>query len=121
MKDADGLQQEELTHLQALFVENSKLQEIYQLAQSFQKMLSRKTPELLDEWLLKMEACGVKRLQNFAAGLRQDYDAVKAALSCDWSNGQVEGQVNRLKMMKHQMYGRARFDLLRLKVLGPPK
>jgi transposase len=121
MKEADGLQEEELTHLQAMFVENSKLQEIYQLAQSFQKMLSQKTPELLDDWLLKMEACGVKRLQNFAAGLRQDYDAVKVALSCDWSNGQVEGQVNRLKMMKHQMYGRAKFDLLRLKVLGPPK
>ena len=120
MKDADGLQEEEITHLQAMFVENQKLQEIYQLAQSFRKMLSRKAPELLDDWLLKMEACGVKRLQNFAAGLRLDYDAVKSALSFDWSNGQVEGQVNRLKMIKHQMYGRANFDLLRLKVLGPP-
>jgi transposase len=120
MKDAGGLQEEEITHLQAMFVENPKLQEIYRLAQSFQKMLSRKAPELLDDWLLKMEACGVKRLQNFAAGLRQDYDAVKSALSYDWSNGQVEGQVNRLKMIKHQMYGRANFDLLRLKVLGPP-
>ena len=120
MKDAGGLKEEELTQLQAMFVENLKLQEIYQLAQSFQKMLSRKAPELLDDWLLKMEACGVKRLQNFAAGLRQDYEAVKSALSCDWSNGQVEGQVNRLKMIKHQMYGRANFDLLRLRVLGPP-
>ena len=120
MKDAVGLQEEELTHLQDMFEENPKLQEIYQLAQSFQKMISRKAPELLDDWLLKMEDCGVKRLQNFAAGLRQDYDAVKSALSYDWSNGQVEGQVNRLKMIKHQMYGRANFDLLRLKVPGPP-
>src|SRR6185436_20419791 len=79
MKDADGLQEEEINHLQAMFVENPKLQEIYQLAQSFRKMLSRKAPELLDDWLLQMEACGVKRLQNFAAGLRQDYEAVKAA------------------------------------------
>jgi len=120
MKDADGLQEEEITHLQAMFVENPKLQEIYQLAQSFRKMLSRKAPELLDDWLMKMEACGVRKLQNFASALRQDYEAVKAALSYDWSNGQVEGQVNRLKMIKHQMYGRANFDLLRLKVLGPP-
>jgi transposase len=97
MKDADELQEEEITHLHAMYVENPKLQEIYQLAQSFQKMLSRKAPELLDDWLLKMEACGLKRLQNFAAGLRQDYDAVKSALSYDWRNGQVEGQVNRLK------------------------
>ena len=120
MKDANGLPEEEKSHLQALLVENPKLREIHQLAQSFQKMLSQKSPELLDGWLLKMEACGVKRLQNFASGLRQDYEAVKAALSYDWSNGQVEGQVNRLKMIKHQMYGRANFDLLRLKVLGPP-
>jgi len=120
LKDADGLQEEEITHLRAIFVENPKLQEIYQLAQSFQKMLSRKAPDSLDGWLLKMEACGVKRLQNFAAGLHQDYDAVKAALSYDWNNGQVEGHVNRLKMIKHQMSGRANFDLLRLKVLGPP-
>ena len=120
MKDAGGLQEEEKTYLQALFVENQKLSEIHQLVQLFQKMVSQKSPDLLDDWLMKMEACGVKKLQNFASGLRQDYGAVKAALSCDWSNGQVEGQVNRLKMIKHQMYGRANFDLLRLKVLGPP-
>lgn len=120
MKDAGGLQEEEETHLQALFVESQKLREIHHPAQVFQKMLSQKSPELLDDWLLMMEACGVKKLQNFASGLRQDYEAVKAALSYDWSNGQVEGQVNRLKIIKHQRYGRANFDLLRQKVLGPP-
>ena len=120
MKDACELLEEEKTYLQALFVENQKLSEIHQLVQLFQKMVSQKSPDLLDDWLMKMEACGVKKLQNFASGLRQDYTAVKAALSYDWSNGQVEGQVNRLKMIKHQMYGRANFDLLRLKVLGPP-
>lgn len=72
MKDSDGLQEEEKTYLQVLFVENQKLSEIHQLAQSFQKMLSQKSPELLDDWLLKMEACGVKKLQSFALGLRQD-------------------------------------------------
>ena len=57
---------------------------------------------------------------NFVAGLRQDYQAVKAALHYEWSNGQTEGQVTRLKMIKRQMYGRANFDLLRIRVLGPP-
>ena len=75
---------------------------------------------MLDDCLQQMETCGVKKLHSFALGLRQDYDAVKAALTYDWSNGQVEGQVNRLKAIKHQMYGRANFDLLRQKVLGPP-
>ena len=60
---------------------------------------------------------GLAPLKNFAKGLQQDYDAVKAAVSLKWSNGQVEGQVNRLKNIKRQMYGRAGFQLLRKRVL----
>jgi transposase len=60
------------------------------------------------------------QVQNFAVSLRQDYAAARAALELPWSNGQTEGQVNRLKFIKRQMYGRANFDLLRLKVLHPP-
>jgi len=120
MKDAVDLRGDEVLFLRSLFLENPKLQEIYQLTQTFQQMISQQAPELLDEWLDKMDNCGIKKLKNFAWGLRQDYDAVKAALIYDWSNGQVEGQVNRLKTIKHQMYGRANFDLLRQRVLGPP-
>ena len=120
MKDASELQDDENAQLRSLFEETPKLLEIYQLTQTFQQMISQQLPEKLDEWLKQMEHCGVKKLQNFAWGLRQDYDAVKAALVYDWSNGQVEGQVNRLKTIKHQMYGRANFDLLRQRVLGPP-
>jgi len=50
----------------------------------------------------------------FIRGLRKDWDAVSAAFTIEWSNGMVEGQVNRLKLLKRQMYGRANFDLLRL-------
>jgi transposase len=53
----------------------------------------------------------------FTVGLRRDQAAVAAALSCEWSNGQTEGQINRLKTIKRQMYGRANFDLLRARVL----
>jgi len=120
MKDTDGLQEDERKYLNALFVGNQKLHEIYLLVQSFRAMLAQRSPQTLDDWLAKMESCEVKKLQNFASSLRQDYEAVKAALSYDWSNGQVEGQVNRLKTIKHQMYGRANFDLLRLRILGPP-
>jgi transposase len=121
MKDTDELQEDERNYLNVLFLGNQKLQEIYLLAQSFRAMLVQRSPQTLDDWLAKMESCDVKKLQNFALSLRQDYEAVKAALSYDWSNGQVEGQVNRLKTIKHQMYGRANFDLLRLRILGPPK
>ena len=59
----------------------------------------------------------VTAIETFAAGVRQDEGAVKAALSMPWSNGQTEGQVNKLKLIKRQMYGRASFDLLRRRVL----
>jgi transposase len=58
-----------------------------------------------------------REISSFAACLKQDYDAVKTGLTLEWSNGQVEGQVNRLKLLKRQMYGRAGFDLLRARVL----
>jgi len=61
----------------------------------------------------------VPSLASLATGLQHDYAAVHAAFSLPWSNGQVEGQVNRLKCIKRQMYGRAKFDLLRLRVLHP--
>ncbi len=56
-------------------------------------------------------------IQTFAAGLEQDGAAVRAALTEPWSSGQAEGQVNRLKLLKRQSYGRASFDLLRRRVL----
>jgi len=65
-------------------------------------------------------ASGVRSLISFANGIRQDYSAVRNALSSIWSNGQVEGQVNRLKFIKRMMYGRANFDLLRKRVLYQP-
>jgi len=58
-----------------------------------------------------------KELRDFAAGLRRDGSAVRAAVEQPWSNGQTEGQVKRLKLLKRQMYGRASFALLRQRVL----
>ena len=59
----------------------------------------------------------VKELRNFAISLKRDKEAVYEAIRQPWSNGATEGHVNRLKFLKRQMYGRANFDLLRLKVL----
>jgi transposase len=60
---------------------------------------------------------GLTAFQRFANGLRDDYEAVQAGLTLPWSTGPVEGQINRLKMLKRQMFGRANIDLLRLRVL----
>jgi hypothetical protein len=71
----------------------------------------------LDVWLAEARSCGVRAIETFAAGLEQDGAAVRAALTTPWSNGQAEGQITRLKLIKRTMYGRASFDLLRRRVL----
>jgi transposase len=95
------------------------LQQITQLAQAFAHILRTRQADQLDPWLDKVIVTQIPSLISFATGLRRDYDAVKAGLSLTWNNGQLEGQVNRLKCIKRQMYGRAKFDLLRLRVLHP--
>ena len=88
------------------------------LGRKFAEMIRRRSSNRLDAWIDRVQRNDVpKALRIFAAGLKTDYAAVRAALTMQWSNGQVEGQVNRLKLLKRQMYGRANFDLLRLRVL----
>jgi transposase len=71
----------------------------------------------LPAWILRAQDSGIGPLARFAAGLQKDFSAVAAAVESPWSNGQVEGQINRLKTLKRQMYGRAGFALLRARVL----
>jgi transposase len=80
-------------------------------------MLAERRGTDLDAWLAQAKHSGIAELKSFAQGIRRDYAAVRAAFSSPWSNGQVEAQVNRLKLIKRQMFGRAQFDLLRLRVL----
>jgi transposase len=90
---------------------------MYPLAQHFMTMVCGRKVEELDGWLTAAETCGVRELRRFAKGLRRDYAAVRAALALPWSTGPVEAQVNRVKLVKRMMYGRANFDVLRLRVL----
>ena len=85
-----------------------------QLAREFFRIVRQRDINALTPWL---EATKATALSGFAAHLAKDNDAVQAALKLPWSQGQVEGQVHRLKLIKRQMYGRAGFDLLRLRVL----
>ncbi len=79
--------------------------------------LDTRRGEQLDEWLVQAKESGIKELAAYAGGLETDYAAVKAGLQLVWSNGQTEGQVNKLKLIKRRMYGRAHVALLRLRVL----
>jgi transposase len=91
--------------------------EVLSLAEEFIGMVRKERPTTLAEWLSKAEASRSAPLRGFAQGVRQDEKAVSAAMTEPWSNGPVEGQVNRLKTIKRQMYGRAGFALLRRRVL----
>jgi transposase len=92
-----------------------ELAEAAELAVAFAGMVRDKDGSRLDGWL---EAAAASGLAPFARGLRQDLLAVRAAFALPWSTSPVEGQINRLKMIKRQMYGRAGFDLLRQRVLA---
>jgi transposase len=83
----------------------------------FVRIVVQRHVEALEDWLTRAAQSPVLEFQRFAAGVRRDEAAVRAACATDVSNGQVEGQVTRLKLLKRQMYGRANFDLLRLRVL----
>lgn len=87
------------------------------LLTTFHALVAERASTRLDSWLEQCEQSGIAEFVRFAHGVRRDYDAVHAALCYPWSQGQTEGQVNRLKLLKRQMYGRASFDLLRRRVL----
>jgi len=89
------------------------------LALNFQHLVRESQPQEFEGWLQKCETSGIPEFLNLAMGMRKDLAAIKAAMSSSWSNGQTEGQVNRLKLLKRQMYGRAKLDLLRLRFLHP--
>jgi transposase len=77
-----------------------------------------RTVSRLHRWIERADATGIVLIQNFACRLRRDILAVEAAVTEKWSNGVVEGQVNRLKTLKRQMYGRAGVELLRARMIA---
>jgi transposase len=91
---------------------------MYGLAQGFVEMVSQQQATVFESWLKTAESSKIKELVGFARSLKSDFDAVLASLKLPYSNGQVEGQINKLKFLKRQRFGRAKFDLLRIQVLA---
>jgi transposase len=84
---------------------------------AFANMLTTLQGNKLDAWMAAVEADDQPHLRSFVAGIRRHYDAVRNGLTHAHNSGPVEGHVNRIKMIKRQMYGRANFDVLRKRVL----
>ncbi|MCY1719118.1 transposase [Prolixibacteraceae bacterium Z1-6] len=106
------------SYMQVLFENMPILKRVRKLVKRFKNML-RTGEGQIQEWIKSIEDSKDKLpgLKTFAKGLKRDIKAVQNAIQLRWSNGPVEGHVNRIKSIKRQMYGRASFELLRRKVL----
>ena len=111
------LDEKQRQHVEEIRAAHRDLDSAYQLSQAFVTMLAEHRAQELDDWFIQAKQSGIRELKSFAHGIRRDYAAVRATFSSEWSNGQVEAQVNCLKLQKRLMFGRANFDLLRLRVL----
>jgi transposase len=118
LRDRASLKKQE-QHMLAFIRQERTIEVAYDLAQRFGTMVRTRQPEQLDSWLEAALDSGVPDLRTFAEGLQREYSALKAALTYPYSTGPVEGQINRLKLIKRSMYGRGSFDLLRQRVLIP--
>ena len=100
-----------------LLSQQPELREAIELSQGFLELVRQRLPDRLDAWLEKAKNSVVKAFQRFSKGLKEDYDAVKAGVTLEVSNGPMEGQNNRLKMLKRQMFGRAGLKLLEKRLI----
>lgn len=107
----------ERTALVRLQEVNLEVNVIVAFTERFVEIVRERRGEKLGEWLSDAEVSGVREIWRFAHKVRQDEAAVRAGCTLPWSNGQTEGKITKLKAIKRQMYGRAKFDLLRQRAL----
>lgn len=117
MRHPDNLDESERMDLGALRRVHPDLETAYCLTQDFLQMLRKREGERLDTWLASIHESDLPELESFAHGVEQDKAAVQAGLTLLINNGQTEGHVTRIKLIKRMMYGKAGFALLRQRVL----
>jgi transposase len=111
----------EVQQLAQLRAQAADVAEAIDLAQDFATLVRQRQPTQLDPWLKRATTSTIEALRRFATGLYEDYEAVKAGVTLPWSTSPVEGHINRLKMLKRQMFGRARLDLLSCRFVQAPR
>lgn len=112
-----GLEDEEKRAVELLCRLSPEVRRAQELALGFVEVVKERRVDGLRQWLIEAGRSGVTEFRSFANGITSDFQAVRAALEHEWSQGQVEGQVHRLKLIKRMMYGRAKLDLLRARLL----
>lgn len=111
------LRPEELAYREQLLRQDEAIGEAQALADDFTQLVRERDPAALAPWLVRAGHSALGEFREFVVALRRDLSAVEAALTYEWSSGQTEGQINRLKMLKRQMYGRASLPLLKRRFL----
>jgi transposase len=116
--DLTSKEQESVKNLRQL---DPEIDQAYLFVQQFVHMMRTRTGEKLDVWLEAVGSSSLVDLHPFVKSVSEDKAAVQAGLTREESNGSTEGHITRLKFLKRSMYGRAHFDLLRIRVLSSPQ
>ena len=118
LRRPSDLNDDERELLKKLCARSDEVANAHRLAQQFLRLVrDRPGGRKLDQWAVAVRKTGPPELRGFSRNLQRDWHAVSAGVTARWSSGPVEGHINKLKMIKRQMFGRARFDLLRKRVL----
>jgi transposase len=124
VKRAENRSEEEIQTLKRLKTVHRVMERCCTLFEQFARMLrdrkgrtEEQAHSQLEEWTDQAKASGIAELKAFAVKLFQDMEAVQAAMVMPYSQGQSEGRINKLKLIKRSMYGRGNFDLLRQRIL----
>jgi transposase len=117
LRRPSDLDEKEQILLKQLYKRSPELVCARQLAQYFLRLVRERRGRELDDWVADVHSTGPPELRGFSRNLHRDWLAVQAGFTVHWSSGPVEGNINRVKLIKRQMFGRAKFDLLRKRVL----
>jgi transposase len=120
LRRAEQRTEVEAQQLAQLHAQSAEIAEAIDLAQDFTHLVRQRQPEHLEPWLERASTSALEAVRRFTSGLRDDYAAVQAGVTLPWSSGPVEGHINRLKMVKRHMFGRARLDLLSRRFIRAP-
>jgi len=121
IREPEKLEAEEKAFVETLVELSPEIAEAQIVAKEFNRILKQRDHGAFSSWMERVTQSRISEMKNFALGLDRDRAAVVAALEYEWSNGPTEGHINRLKTLKRSMYGRAKFDLLRIRILANKK
>lgn len=116
-KDISKFKEADQKKMKAYIETNGNLQNLYSAVNRFREILKGKDESRLEDWLSEVKRYNIRELNTFIMSVERDIEAVKNAIRTEFSNGIIEGVINKIKVIKRIMYGRCSFELLRLKAI----